>query len=54
MLAGNCGPKAFKTLTAADIKVVIGVSGKIKEAIEKFKKGQFSYISEANVEGHWS
>ena len=34
VLTGNCGPKAFKTLEAAGIKVVVGVSGNIEDAIK--------------------
>lgn len=53
VITGNCGPKAFKALTSAGIKIVIGVSGKITEAIAKFKRNELSYANEANVEGHW-
>lgn len=53
VITGNCGPKAFRTLTEANIKVVIGATGKISEAIEKFKKGEYQFASQANVEGGW-
>jgi predicted Fe-Mo cluster-binding NifX family protein len=49
----NCGPKAFKVLKAAKIKVVIGDRGRIDEAVERYKKGELSHAEEANVEGHW-
>ena len=39
LLSGHCGPNAFHTLQAAGIEVFIGLSGKVKEAIEKYKKG---------------
>lgn len=53
LLTGNCGPNAFKTLNAANIKVVINQSGTVQEAIERFKTGQVSYASSPNVDGHW-
>lgn len=53
VITGNCGPKAFKVLQAAGIKVVTGVQGSIKEAIEKFKKDALEFSDSPNVEGHW-
>ena len=53
VLTGNCGPKAFKVLEAAGVNVVVGVKGKIKEAIQAFLDGKYQTSKEANVEGHW-
>jgi len=53
VLTGNCGPKAFRVLNEAGIKVYIGVTGKAREAVEAFKKGELTEATSANVEGHW-
>jgi len=53
VITGNCGPKAFRTLSEGNVKIVIGAKGTISEVIEKFKKGEFEYAESANVEGHW-
>jgi predicted Fe-Mo cluster-binding NifX family protein len=53
LITGNCGPKAYKTLDAAKIKIIIGASGTVNDVIEKFKRGDFEYADAANVEGHW-
>lgn len=54
VITGNCGPKAFRTLNAAGIRVVVGAQGTVSEAIEAFKSGALVPTDTPNVEGHWA
>ena len=53
VLTGHVGPKAFATLQGAGIRVYTGASGNVREAVEKFKAGQWHAAGKADVEGHW-
>jgi len=53
VLTGNCGPNAYEVLAAANIKVVTGVSGKVREAIQSYKSGKLKASSQPNVAGHF-
>jgi len=53
VLTGNCGPKAFDTLQAAGIQVVVGVEGSVREAVENYRTGKFKPAPGPNVAGHW-
>ncbi|MCM8806204.1 MAG: NifB/NifX family molybdenum-iron cluster-binding protein [Candidatus Omnitrophica bacterium] len=47
IFTGNLGPNAARVLQQADIKVVTGLTGKIKDAVENFKKGSLKAIPAA-------
>ena len=53
VLTGNCGPNAFQVLSAAGIKVVTGVSGKVRDTIQSYKAGSLQPASQPNVPGHF-
>jgi len=53
VLTGNCGPKAFRVLQAAGVKVVVSAKGKIADAVSDYISGKYAVAAEANVEGHW-
>jgi len=53
VLTGNCGPNAFQVFGAAGIKVIVGVSGIARQAVEQFKAGAFSLSSQPNVASHF-
>jgi predicted Fe-Mo cluster-binding NifX family protein len=54
LLTGNCGPKAFATLSAAGIDIYTGAHGTVREVVEQFKAGTLTKANGANVPGHWS
>ena len=49
LLSGNVGPNAFDVLNAAGIKIYSGISGSIKEALEKLKSGELNETSGPDV-----
>ena len=53
VITGHCGPKAFRALRAAKIDIFTGAAGTVKEAFEKFKRGELKRAENADVEGHW-
>ena len=53
VLTGNCGPNAYEVLAAAGIKVVTGVSGKVRDAIQSYKSGVLKASSQPSVPGHF-
>jgi len=52
ILTCNCGPNAFRTLEAAGIEVVVGVTGTVREAVEQYGAGNLSATAGPNVETH--
>jgi len=40
IITGNIGPKAYGVLSSTGIKIVTNVSGNVKDAVEKYLKGE--------------
>jgi len=54
VLTGHCGPKAFRVLQAAGIRVAVGCTGTVREAVEQFRAGDLHAADTPDVEGHWA
>jgi predicted Fe-Mo cluster-binding NifX family protein len=53
VLTGNCGPNAYQTLSAADVHVVSGVSGRVRAALEAYRAGKLQPSVQPNVASHY-
>ena len=53
IVSGNFGPKAFRALNAAGIKIALWADGTVSEAIELARNDRLDICDKANVEGHW-
>lgn len=54
VLTGHCGPKAFRTLSAANVDIYVGLEGSVKEALAKLRAGELQPTRSADVDGHWA
>lgn len=54
LVTGHCGPKAFRVLTAAGIRIYHTDAPTVAEAIEQYRSGKLSEAKTADVEGHWA
>lgn len=53
VITGNCGPNAVRTLSAAGLKLFVGQSGTVKEAIERYKSGELKSTDGPSVPDHY-
>ena len=53
VVTGHVGPKAFKILKTAGIRIFLCETGTVQEAADQMKKGLLRETAEADVEGHW-
>jgi predicted Fe-Mo cluster-binding NifX family protein len=53
LITGHCGPKAFRVLSRAGIRVMLCGGGTVERALEKFRNGSLAEASGPDVDGHW-
>ena len=54
LVTGHCGPKAFRVLATAGVKVYNTDAPTVAEALARYRAGQLIEATAANVEGHWA
>jgi predicted Fe-Mo cluster-binding NifX family protein len=52
VVTGHCGPKAFRVLSAAGVKVYNTDAPTVAEALDRFRAGKLVEARSADVEGH--
>jgi predicted Fe-Mo cluster-binding NifX family protein len=54
VITGHCGPKAFRVLQEAGVKVYLTKAINGREALQLFQDGKLQEAGSADVEGHWA
>jgi predicted Fe-Mo cluster-binding NifX family protein len=53
IITGNVGPNAVQTLSASHVEIFTGQFGAIRDAVEKFKRGEIKPTITPNVVDHY-
>ncbi|GAB7021924.1 NifB/NifX family molybdenum-iron cluster-binding protein [Salidesulfovibrio brasiliensis] len=53
VITGHVGPKAFRALDQAKIRIYLAESGTVADAVERFKSGAMQPVDGPDKEGHW-
>jgi predicted Fe-Mo cluster-binding NifX family protein len=54
LVTGHCGPKAFRVLAAAGVKVYTTDAPTVAAALERYRAGNLTEAPSSDVEGHWT
>ena len=55
VITGNVGPKAFRVLEAAGIKIYLCPEGTtVAQAVQSLETGELKQAGQANVDAHWT
>lgn len=54
VITGQVGPNAYTTLQAAKVRIITGVSGKVRDLLDKYKRGEFTSSAQSpTVQAHF-
>lgn len=53
VVTGHCGPKAFRVLSAAGIRIYPAPEGTVAQALAAYRAGSLPEAASADVDGHW-
>lgn len=45
LLTGNCGPQAFRVLSAAGVKIYSGIKGTVQEAVQAWRQNELELLN---------
>lgn len=54
LVTGHCGPKAFRVLDTAGVRVYLTDAATVALALARFRSGALTPVGAADVEGHWA
>lgn len=54
LVTGHCGPKAFRVLSVAGVKIYNTDAPTVAAALEEYRAGRLTEAVSADVEGHWA
>lgn len=49
VITGKCGSKAFEKLQAAGVEVILNTKGTVRQALERFIRGEVTAANDPNV-----
>ena len=53
IITGNVGPNAVQTLSAAGLEIFMGQTGSVREAVERYRRGDIKPEGSPNVVDHY-
>lgn len=54
LVTGHCGPKAFRVLQRAGVRIFCTDAATVAEALQRYRAGVLTELQMADVDGHWA